>query len=222
MSLDNYEDVDTRIHRFYEKHPTGRILTELVHVERAPNGSPIQYVTRAEVYTDQLIASGYAEELVGSSKVNTTSALENCETSAIGRALANAGFSPKGSRPSAQEMGKVERVKVSHSDQTIPDDPWASANAMATAVETVTRDLGAVRTSMDTLEGPAKRAANSTGSVSTAQMGFLNKLMPGFEYDLPAVNALLERGNRTPIESIEALTKNDASFLITALKGGGA
>jgi arylamine N-acetyltransferase len=33
--------------------------------------------------------------------------LENCETSAIGRALANAGYAPKGKRPSREEMSKV-------------------------------------------------------------------------------------------------------------------
>jgi hypothetical protein len=52
-------------------------------------------------------ATGYAEETVTSRGVNQTSALENCETSAIGRALANAGYAPKGKRPSREEMSKV-------------------------------------------------------------------------------------------------------------------
>jgi hypothetical protein len=52
-------------------------------------------------------ATGYAEETVTSRGVNQTSALENCETSAIGRALANAGYAPKGKRPSREEMTKV-------------------------------------------------------------------------------------------------------------------
>jgi hypothetical protein len=38
--------------------------------------------------------------------------LENCETSAIGRALANAGYAPKGKRPSREEMTKVVREPV--------------------------------------------------------------------------------------------------------------
>ncbi len=56
-------------------------------------------------------ATGYAEETVTSRGVNQTSALENCETSAIGRALANAGYAPKGKRPSREEMSKVVAVK---------------------------------------------------------------------------------------------------------------
>jgi hypothetical protein len=52
-------------------------------------------------------ATGYAEETVSTRGVNQTSALENCETSAIGRALANAGYAPKGKRPSREEMSKV-------------------------------------------------------------------------------------------------------------------
>ena len=106
--LANYETVDTRIHRFYEANPDGRIATDLIAY------SETSFIVRAEVYADRgdtlPIASGYAEERVGSSPVNKTSALENCETSAIGRALANAGFSTKGARPSREEMTKADRI----------------------------------------------------------------------------------------------------------------
>ena len=175
------------------------------------------------MYTDQLIASGYAEEVVGSSKVNTTSALENCETSSIGRALANAGFSPKGSRPSAQEMNKIERVKVSHSDQTIQDDPWATANAIATAGES----LGAVVTSMDTLRGPAAGNARAQGGATEKQRAFITRLLMAehpdvadVETSIAAVNVLLQRGERGSVTTIEELSKIQASYLIEALKGG--
>ena len=136
MSLDNYEDVDTRLHRFHAKHPTGRVLTELVHVERLDNHLPLQYIVRAELHTDELLASGYAEELVSSTGVNRTSALENCETSAIGRALANAGFSSKGSRPSRQEMEKVARLEIVTPAQPDANDPWAVGNAVEAVKET--------------------------------------------------------------------------------------
>jgi hypothetical protein len=52
-------------------------------------------------------ATGLAYEMVTDRGVNQTSALENCETSAIGRALANAGYAAKGKRPSQSEMAKV-------------------------------------------------------------------------------------------------------------------
>jgi hypothetical protein len=51
--------------------------------------------------------TGLAEETVQGRGVNATSALENCETSAIGRALANAGYATKGKRASREEMSKV-------------------------------------------------------------------------------------------------------------------
>jgi hypothetical protein len=54
--------------------------------------------------------TGIAEETVAQRGVNQTSALENCETSAIGRALANAGYATKGKRPSKEEMNKVVRA----------------------------------------------------------------------------------------------------------------
>jgi hypothetical protein len=52
-------------------------------------------------------ATGLAFETITEKGVNSTSALENCETSAIGRALANAGFAAKGKRASREEMAKV-------------------------------------------------------------------------------------------------------------------
>lgn len=107
FDLSNYETVETRISRFYEKHENGRITTDLISFDDK------QFIVKAFVYrdaADSLPAStGYAEERIGSSPVNRTSALENCETSAIGRALANLNFAPKGARPSVEEMQKVER-----------------------------------------------------------------------------------------------------------------
>ena len=55
--------------------------------------------------------TGLAEETIQGRGVNATSALENCETSAIGRALANAGYATKGKRASREEMVKVNNMK---------------------------------------------------------------------------------------------------------------
>lgn len=109
----DYETVDSRIHRFYEAHPEGRILTQIVEIYRDENGRPIQYIVRAEAFRDRLStipdATGYAEETVSVSTAPKSSLLETCETSAIGRCLANLSFSPKGSRPSRTEMEKAAR-----------------------------------------------------------------------------------------------------------------
>jgi len=110
FDLDAYETVELRLRRLYTKFPEARVLTDLVfHDER-------RFIVKAEVYLtpDDMspTATGYAEEIVGASPVNRTSALENGETSAIGRAISNSVLcleAPIGARPSQQEMQKVER-----------------------------------------------------------------------------------------------------------------
>jgi hypothetical protein len=68
-------------------------------------------VIRAELWLEDVcIATGYAEEVRGAGNVNRTSHVENCETSAVGRALANAGMAGTdvNKRPSREEMAKVQ------------------------------------------------------------------------------------------------------------------
>lgn len=107
FDLSQYETVDERLHKFKELYPNSRVYTELVSYSNE------QYIVKSFIYKDandeHPLATGYAEERVGSSPVNRNSALENCETSSLGRALANAAISAKGNRPSQTEMGKAER-----------------------------------------------------------------------------------------------------------------
>lgn len=95
-----YETVAHRLARFRKDHPTGPIKCEILQ----DDGKVI--VMRASIGFEQdvLIATGHAEEIRGSSNINKTSALENCETSAIGRALAAAGYESGGSIASADEV----------------------------------------------------------------------------------------------------------------------
>lgn len=110
FNLQDYEPVEARLARFWEGHPTGRVFTRMVSFEEG------QVVFYAEIYrdlTDQLpAATGYAHEVVTQRGVNSTSAVENCETSAIGRALANAGYATKAKRPSREEMTKAARTTL--------------------------------------------------------------------------------------------------------------
>ena len=110
FNLADYEPVEVRLEKFIKDYPDFRISTELELVEKD------RYIVKAYLYkaaVDSVAwATGYAEETVSSRGVNQTSALENCETSAIGRALANAGYAPKGKRPSREEMTKVVTPRV--------------------------------------------------------------------------------------------------------------
>jgi hypothetical protein len=83
-----YQTVALRVQKFRETHPTWSITT---HIEDRTDD---YVVMSAEIRNEdeRLIATGHAEEYRKSSQINGTSALENCETSAIGRALAVAGF----------------------------------------------------------------------------------------------------------------------------------
>jgi len=110
FNLADYEPVEVRLEKFIKDYPAFRIATELEVVEAT------RYIVKAYLFKDVsdsvAWATGYAEETVTSRGVNQTSALENCETSAIGRALANAGYAPKGKRPSREEMTKVVSKKA--------------------------------------------------------------------------------------------------------------
>ena len=120
FNIEDYETVGERLARAHADHPDLRIVTDLVEVIRDPESQrPLQYIVRAQVwYGETLKAVDYAEEIVGSSMVNKTSALENACTSAIGRALADAnyqGSNPRSNRPSREEMEKVQRAEANTS-----------------------------------------------------------------------------------------------------------
>jgi hypothetical protein len=119
FNLADYETVESRLEKFWKEFPDGRVSTELEVCEAH------RYVIKAYLYRTFLdtvaYSTGYAEEKDSDRGVNATSALENCETSAIGRALANAGFATKGKRPSREEMVKVSMAGGSGSAQ--PEKP---------------------------------------------------------------------------------------------------
>lgn len=106
---DQYATVAERIELFYSRFPEGRINTELVGRD---NG---EITFKALVYrtaTESLAAAtGWASEREGDGDVNTVACLENTETSAVGRALANLGFTAGSKRPSREEMKKVLRAR---------------------------------------------------------------------------------------------------------------
>ena len=144
FNLEDYETVEERLIKFWKDYPDGRIDTKII--EATANRFIVQaYIFRTEV-DQHAWSSGLAEETISGRGVNSTSALENCETSAIGRALASAGYATKGKRPSREEMSKVAAKNVAESaiseakakmaetaKEYVPiakeDDPWTIRDA---------------------------------------------------------------------------------------------
>jgi hypothetical protein len=162
FNLDDYETVEERLVKYWKDHPDGQIHTKLL------DSTASRFIVEASIYRTEADSrpwtTGLAEETVQGRGVNATSALENCETSAIGRALANAGYATKGKRASREEMSKVaasqevkakvEQVKAKMADTSkeyvpVPkeSDPWSQSFAapvqtLETAVEMVKDVLG--------------------------------------------------------------------------------
>ena len=139
FNLEDYETVEERLIKFWKENPDGRIETELLEA------TPSRFIVVARIFRTEADArhwtSGLAFEHITDRGVNSTSALENCETSAIGRALANAGYATKGKRASREEMSNVGQSRIANKfekrleqiDKTAPaaaiyvekpSDPW--------------------------------------------------------------------------------------------------
>jgi hypothetical protein len=158
FNLADYEPVEVRLEKFIKDYPSFRIATELEVVEAT------RYIVKAYLFKDAgdsvAWATGYAEETVTSRGVNQTSALENCETSAIGRALANAGYAPKGKRPSREEMSKVVASKpvkpavadVKPDDQDYWTTPVGQYRGVVDAPQTLEKALDLVQDILGTPE----------------------------------------------------------------------
>lgn len=118
FDIDNYVTVDERITKFYEKHPEGRIVTDLG--EWTENG----IIVKAYIYRDRSAsdtrpdATGYAHEVPGRGMTQKTHPLETAETSAIGRGLANLGIKTRRDepRPSREEMQSAREGEDRHAE----------------------------------------------------------------------------------------------------------
>jgi hypothetical protein len=119
FDLSDYETVEDRLVRFWAEHgPGARVETVMMSYDGD------SCIFRAEVYFKNSetvpTATGYAHEIRSDRGVNATSFVENCETSAIGRALANCGYATHGKRPSREEMSKVSRAENPNTGHVSP------------------------------------------------------------------------------------------------------
>lgn len=114
-----YAPVADRITLFYARYPTGRILTRLI--SRTEQEITVQAFVFRSLEELRPSATGLASERVGDSDVNTVACLENTETSAIGRALANLGLTASHNRPSREEMDKASRERARRVAEASPE-----------------------------------------------------------------------------------------------------
>jgi hypothetical protein len=142
FDLSNYETVEQRLVRFWAAYPNGRVYTSMM------NYTGDACVFYAELYADKEdkvpVATGYAEEVKSDRGVNATSFVENCETSAIGRAIANCPLQApaSGPRPSRNEMQKVERLTTSQQPQEhVPRGAFATPKQIG-YIKKLAKDAG--------------------------------------------------------------------------------
>ena len=99
----NYVPVTERVKEFHEKYPDFTVLTEIISLDET------SVLMKATVYDPdgKILAVGHAQEDRNASNINKTSYVENCETSAIGRALGMFGIGIDDSMASADEVANA-------------------------------------------------------------------------------------------------------------------
>jgi hypothetical protein len=142
FNLQDYETVETRLEKWHGQYPDSRVETELIE---ASNTRFIVFCKLFKTEADpKPCATGLAFETITEKGVNSTSALENCETSAIGRALANAGFAAKGKRASREEMAKVNNAEPNQYEKKLAERRYSPPGTKSAAVEDALRASFAV------------------------------------------------------------------------------
>ena len=184
--LTGYVPVATRLSLFFEAFPSGQVITKLISRE---NG---EITFRASVYrTEEATrpaATGWASEVVGDGDINDVACLENTETSAVGRALANLGFAGSVRRPSLEEMAKVSRARA----RLRGSEAYASTPIQSRAVHE--------RLQSDALQRKADLAADAMRLVSELE----SRGVP--ESELNAMKAAL-LSVHTPMTNLEKIER---------------
>lgn len=201
-NLEDYVTVSERIERFHEKYPDGRIITNLVEINHETGFVLMQAMIYRTAADPHPAATGHAYEVRGESYINKTSYIENCESSAVGRALALLGFEVRRSISSREEMEKAARITPSEAttgerSKPTPAPPARSNDAAA-----------------------AKPTAQAEKAVSEEQkeeiLSLLQRERPG---DRRAQQKLLME--LTGKSSREELTEQEAARLIEQLRKNG-
>lgn len=140
-----YAQVNERIKAYRKVYPAGSIETETLEIRD-------DYVRMKTTVTDEhdkVIATGCASETnKGSNKINLTSMIENCETSAVGRALGFAGFGVDSSIASAEDIQKNNYSSYEiFKDMYIKD--FQAKEIVKNSIKELMRKLGIVQSELD-------------------------------------------------------------------------
>ncbi len=117
----DYKTVAERVTEFHNDHKDKKsIITEIIQFKDEI------VVVKAVIKIGEDVFCGHAYEDVGSSPINTTSALENCETSAIGRALASAGYLGSEFASADELVGALNKQKTPYKakKEDLSGDGW--------------------------------------------------------------------------------------------------
>jgi len=148
FNLDEYELVEDRLKAYWKDNPKGTITTDVVHI--TDDGSCVTIKAYVHNNDGELVATGIAQETKGQGGfANKDAWVENCETSAIGRALANWKYQGSNKkRPSAEEMSKVGNSKPKVEVEKAAAKPMTKdeATSLNKAAEDLAADIGAKAT----------------------------------------------------------------------------
>ena len=169
----DYAQVNERIKAFRMVHPLGLIKTDIVSLE---NGV-VTMKAIAMTEKGQLLGTGYAQEKENSSFINKTSFIENCETSAIGRALGICGFGIDTSVCSAEELQNAianqdKPQKAEKKQEDTPEDTADAVLDMQSAMN-ILSDAGVNPRDekvIDTVKKYAKVSTIDRGKLSNAEL----------------------------------------------------
>lgn len=122
-----YACVAARVQAFRELYPNGSITTDILSLE---NGV---VTMKSTIFDDQgnILATGHAQEKETASQVNKTSFIENCETSAVGRALGMLGIGSDEQMASAEEVANAINQQGGQPTQPKPSDGMSRQNLIA-------------------------------------------------------------------------------------------
>lgn len=195
FDLQNYISVQERINAFWKEHPDGAIRTQLASDPKDFDRCRYQ----AEVFTHrdhiEPDAVGYAFELAGTGMANKTSHEENCETSAIGRALANLGYATtQETRPSREEMTKVVRTepKSLYPPREVPQPARSVAEEMQSLHGTASKHALSHQDLHDIAVG---RGRGSLSELTAPELKAFNEWLK--RQDPPSIQRAIDKGRET-------------------------